>query len=85
MIEVIKIPEIVCEICEQTRKLIAQDLEFSDEIQQEDIDICEQVQKGLQSGTYQSGYLCQKREQGVWHFQELVRAAYRDWLATQTS
>lgn len=66
---------------EQTKELIKQDLDFSDEIQQEDIDICEQVQKGLQSGTYSSGFLCQKREQGVWHFQELVRAAYRDWLA----
>ena len=66
---------------EETKKLIEQDLHFSDEIQQEDIDICEQVQKGLESGTYSSGFLCQKREQGVWHFQELVRAAYRDWLA----
>ena len=68
---------------EQTEQLIQQDLDFSDEIQQEDIDICEQVQKGLQSGTYDAGYLCQKREQGVWHFQELIRAAYRNWLAAQ--
>ena len=67
------------------QKLIEQDLNFSDEIQQEDIDICELVQKGLASGTYQSGYLCQKREQGVWHYQELIRAAYRNWLAAQLS
>ena len=68
---------------DKTAQLIQQDLDFSDEIQQEDIDICEKVQKGLASGTYEAGYLCQKREQGVWHFQELVRAAYRNWLATQ--
>ena len=68
---------------EQTNRLISQDLDFSDEIQQEDIDICEKVQNGLQSGTYIAGYLCQKREQGVWHFQELIRSAYRSWLSKQ--
>lgn len=66
---------------EQAQKLIQQDLDFSDEIQQEDIDICLQVQKGLASGAYQAGRLCQKREQGVWHFQELIRAAYRRWIS----
>jgi choline monooxygenase len=64
-----------------TQSMIQRDLEFSDEIQQEDIDICEQVQKGLSSGAYQAGRLCHKREQGVWHFQEMIRAAYRDWLS----
>ncbi len=53
------------------------DLEFSDEIQQEDIDICEQVQKGLLSGGYVPGRLSPKREAGVWHFQNLLRRAYR--------
>lgn len=53
------------------------DLEFSDEIQREDIDICERVQKGLLSGGYVPGRLCPKREAGVWHFQNLLRRAYR--------
>lgn len=53
------------------------DMEFSDEIQQEDIDICEQVQKGLLSGGYVPGRLSPKREAGVWHFQNLLRRAYR--------
>jgi choline monooxygenase len=52
------------------------DREFSEEIQQEDIDICEAVQRGLASGTYDSGRLCPKREAGVWHFHELLRRDY---------
>jgi len=58
---------------EQTQNLILQDQEFSDEVQQEDITICEQVQKGLNSGSYQAGPLCKKREGGVLHFQNLIR------------
>lgn len=52
------------------------DEQFSDEIQQEDIAICEAVQKGLASGAYEPGRLCPKREGGVWHFQNLMRRAY---------
>jgi choline monooxygenase len=55
---------------------IAADQEFSDEVQQEDIDICEAVQRGLASGTYEAGRLCPRRESGVWHFHNLLRAAY---------
>ena len=53
------------------------DREFSDEIQREDIEICEAVQRGLASGTYDAGRLCPRRESGVWHFHELLRRAYR--------
>ena len=59
------------------RTLIVEDLAFSDEVQQEDIGICERVQKGLESGAYQAGRISPKRELGVHHFQELVRKAYR--------
>ena len=58
-------------------KLIEQDQSFSDEVQDEDIMICEAVQKGLNSGSYQTGRLCMKRETGLYHFQELIRKAYR--------
>jgi choline monooxygenase len=34
------------------------------------------VQHGLASGTYDAGRLCPKRESGVWHFHNLLRAAY---------
>ncbi|MGO4380749.1 aromatic ring-hydroxylating oxygenase subunit alpha [Pseudoduganella sp. RAF53_2] len=50
--------------------------EFSHAIQEEDIFICEHVQKGLSSGSYEAGRLNPRRESGVWHFQNLLRAAY---------
>jgi choline monooxygenase len=58
---------------ELTKNLIRQDQDFSDEIQSEDINICEAVQKGLMSGTYESGRFCIKRENAVLHYQELIR------------
>jgi choline monooxygenase len=50
-----------------------QTIAFSDEIQQEDIVICEQVQRGLRSRSYEAGRFSAKRENGVYHFQNLVR------------
>ena len=50
-----------------------QAIAFSDEIQQEDIVLCEQVQRGLRSRAYDSGRFSAKRENGVYHFQNLVR------------
>ena len=61
-----------------TKKLIQQDVEFSDEIQDEDIEICERVQQGLNSGSYEAGRLCMKRESGVLHYQDLVRKALKE-------
>lgn len=55
----------------------AQDHAFSDLVQRQDIDMCEVVQRGLASGSYQSGRLNPKRENGVHHFQELLRESYR--------
>ncbi len=55
------------------RARIGRDREFSDEIQQEDIAICEAVQRGLASGHYEPGRLCPRRESGLWHFQNLLR------------
>jgi choline monooxygenase len=51
------------------------DRTFSEQVQQEDIGICERVQKGLASGAYEPGRLCPRRESGVWHFHELLRRA----------
>jgi choline monooxygenase len=53
------------------------DAQFSDLVQHEDIAICEAVQRGLASGSYTAGRLNPAREQGVWHFHELLRAGYR--------
>lgn len=53
------------------------DIAFSDEVQAEDIRICEDVQRGLASGSYTAGRLNPHRESGVHHFHELLRDAYR--------
>ena len=47
-------------------------VDFSDEIQQEDITICHNVQKGLHSKTYHRGRYSVKRENGVHHFHGLL-------------
>jgi choline monooxygenase len=60
----------------EARSRIGRDREFSEEIQQEDIAICEAVQRGLASGAYEAGRLNPRRESGLWHFQNLLREAY---------
>jgi choline monooxygenase len=60
----------------------AADTAFSDLVQQEDIAICEAVQRGLASGSYVAGRLNPAREEGVWHFHELLRAAYRAGISS---
>ncbi len=54
-----------------------EDQRFSDEVQLEDIAICEAVQRALASGSYTPGRLNPHAESGVHHFHELLRAAYR--------
>ena len=53
---------------ERVKKAVA----FSDEVQQEDIGLCENVQKGLRSSTYDRGRYSVKRENGVHHFHMLL-------------
>lgn len=54
------------------------DLAFSNEVQHEDLGICEDVQRGFASGSYVPGRLNPLRESGVHHFHEMLRAAYRE-------
>jgi hypothetical protein len=53
-------------------QLVGRAVEFSDEIQIEDIRICEAVQRGLRSRTYARGRYSVKRENGVHHFHGLL-------------
>jgi choline monooxygenase len=53
------------------------DLNFSDEVQFEDLGICEDVQRGMASGSYVPGRLNPLRENAVHHFHELLREVYR--------
>ena len=54
-----------------SKSALADTIAFSDEIQLEDIEICEAVQRGLASRTYESGRYSPARENGVHHFHGL--------------
>ena len=56
----------------KTKERIEKAIAFSDEVQQEDIVLCENVQKGLRSSTYDRGRYSVKRENGVHHFHMLL-------------
>jgi len=55
-----------------TKERIEKAIAFSDEVQQEDIVLCENVHKGLRSSTYDRGRYSVKRENGVHHFHMLL-------------
>jgi choline monooxygenase len=59
------------------REQIDETVAFSDEIQIEDIEICEAVQRGLRSSTYDSGRYSPARENGVHHFHALYAESMR--------
>ncbi|HLA64616.1 MAG TPA: aromatic ring-hydroxylating dioxygenase subunit alpha [Rhodothermales bacterium] len=63
-----------------TAERIAADVAFSDLVQQEDVEICEHVQRGLASRGYDLGRFSPECEEGVYHFQTLVKEAYRGML-----
>jgi len=56
----------------QSRERIRKAVEFSDEVQREDIGLCESVQRGLRSVTYDRGRYSVRRENGVHHFHMLL-------------
>ena len=56
----------------KTQERVQKAVSFSDEVQQEDILLCENVQKGLRSSTYDRGRYSVKRENGVHHFHMLL-------------
>ena len=56
----------------KVQERIQRAIAFSDEVQQEDIGLCENVQRGLRSATYDRGRYSVKRENGVHHFHMLL-------------
>ena len=54
---------------------LAEDERLSDQIQREDIEICEAVHRGMASGSWETGPLNPGHETGVAHFQALYRCA----------
>jgi len=61
--------------------IIKNDLEYSEVIQQEDIEICEAVQRGLHSSAYDKGRFSVERELGVYHFQSLLKKSFRELIS----
>jgi choline monooxygenase len=64
---------------EHVQKELDETVAFSDEIQIEDIEICEAVQRGLRSSTYDTGRFSPQRENGVHHFHCL----YQEYLGAR--
>jgi phenylpropionate dioxygenase-like ring-hydroxylating dioxygenase large terminal subunit len=56
-------------------------VEFSDEIQVEDVGICEIVQKNLHSRSYKAGRYSVQQEKGVYAFHQM----YRELMAGLTA
>ncbi|MGZ3601327.1 MAG: SRPBCC family protein, partial [Ktedonobacterales bacterium] len=48
---------------------------FIDQVQDEDVVLCESVQRGLRSGYFDQGHLMLSREKALRHFQKLVHHA----------
>jgi choline monooxygenase len=64
--------------CGDTRSLevrLKDDLEFSDVVQKQDIDICEAVQRGMNSGAYEYGRYSVLEEKALHHFHDFYRKA----------
>jgi len=60
----------------EDRRRAKDDLAYSDKVQAEDIEICVVVQRGLQSDGYTKGRFSPDMENGVYHFQCLLKTAY---------
>ena len=56
---------------------LQQGVAFSDQIQKEDMEVCESVQRGLKSRAYHQGRFSPKRENGVHHFHALINEFLR--------
>jgi choline monooxygenase len=57
---------------EEDLESIQEDISFSEEVQNEDINICERIQIGLESDGFDHGIFSKKYETGVSHFQSYI-------------
>jgi len=66
---------------EELTEIIKDDLDYSDKVQAEDIEICEKVQKGLESKAYDKGRFSVECEEGVYHFQCLLKKSHKKYIS----
>lgn len=57
------------------QKYIADSIAVADQVQMEDMGVCEEVQRGLKSLSYSTGRFSVKREAGGYHFHQLLGRA----------
>lgn len=55
---------------------IQDSLKASDKVQQEDIEVCESVQRGLQSAGFRAGRYAPTLESPMFHFHQLLHKCY---------
>ena len=56
----------------EAQRFIEQSIEVAHQVQLEDMEVCEQVQRGLKSRSYDTGRFSVKRESGGYHFHQLL-------------
>lgn len=66
---------------DEAKQKIEEDINYSDEVQKEDIMICEHVQIGLRSKAYDKGRFSVECEAGVHHFQTLLKKRFKESLS----
>jgi phenylpropionate dioxygenase-like ring-hydroxylating dioxygenase large terminal subunit len=72
------------DVSESARQRNLASIEAGDRIQQEDLDICASVQRGLQSRAYQAGRLSVRREAGEHLFHRLLHADLKHGLESDS-
>ena len=60
------------DVSQENSHFIDESLKVAHQVQLEDQEICQEVQKGLESAYYQSGPFSLLREQTAYHFHQLI-------------
>lgn len=61
------------------QQFIAESIAVAHQVQLEDQQVCEEVQNGLKSRSYDVGRFSLKRESGCYHFHQLLARKLREW------
>ncbi|HEX3143689.1 MAG TPA: SRPBCC family protein, partial [Pyrinomonadaceae bacterium] len=73
------------DVSPSARERNLQSISVGEKIQDEDVDICESVQRGLNSRAYQAGRLSARREGGEHLFHRLLHADLKSGLEVVSS
>jgi choline monooxygenase len=62
---------------------VAKSIDVAEQVQQEDVTICEEVQRGLGSRSFSTGRFSVRRENGGYHFHQLLARSLKTGLFTE--